>query len=232
MPRDLTGLPVIVGGIGGGLQAATQSSACAPLDLPGQPARLTPSPELGGASSRFKMGGFMAQLRLPDLATRLQGLAVAPDRPRWVYASLANLRRGVVRRALKSATTGRAGGMRKAPFKRGRGGRSVRQTTNELLRARQGPPARTVSVRLCNSVQSSPSRLHDCFPSAYPTGIGGEGRQKPFSPCVVTQPDYSRSTVFIFTQETAEPLRFSPAEPVAYLRVSQLQVTACPFTDS
>ena len=41
-----------------------------------------------------KLGGFMAQLRLPDLATRLQGLAVAPDRPRWVYAGLANLRRG------------------------------------------------------------------------------------------------------------------------------------------
>jgi hypothetical protein len=39
----------------------------------------------------------MAQLQLPDLATRLQGLAVAPDRPRWVYASLANLRRGAPR---------------------------------------------------------------------------------------------------------------------------------------
>jgi hypothetical protein len=45
-------------------------------------------------SSVRAFGGFVAQLRLPDLATRLQGLAVAPDRPRWVYASLANLGRG------------------------------------------------------------------------------------------------------------------------------------------
>jgi hypothetical protein len=36
----------------------------------------------------------MAQLRLPDIATRLQGLAVAPDRPKWVYAGLADVRRG------------------------------------------------------------------------------------------------------------------------------------------
>lgn len=38
-------------------------------------------------------GGLAAQLQLPDLPTRLQGLAVAPDRLRWVYASPANLRR-------------------------------------------------------------------------------------------------------------------------------------------
>ena len=36
-------------------------------------------------------GGDSAQLQLPDLATRLQGLAVAPDRLKWVCASLANL---------------------------------------------------------------------------------------------------------------------------------------------
>jgi len=42
----------------------------------------------------------MAWLRLPDLATRLQALAVAPDRPRWVDASLANLRRGAPPNAL------------------------------------------------------------------------------------------------------------------------------------
>ena len=36
----------------------------------------------------------MTQLRLRDLPTRLRGPAVAPDRLRRVYASLANLRRG------------------------------------------------------------------------------------------------------------------------------------------
>jgi hypothetical protein len=35
----------------------------------------------------------MALLRLQDLSTRLRGLAVPLDRPRWVYASPANLRR-------------------------------------------------------------------------------------------------------------------------------------------
>ena len=42
----------------------------------------------------------MAQPRLPDLATRVQGLAVAPDRHRWVSTSLANLLGGAPPNAL------------------------------------------------------------------------------------------------------------------------------------
>ena len=40
------------------------------------------------------LGSIWAQPRLSDLTTRLQGLAVAPDRPRWAYASPANVGRG------------------------------------------------------------------------------------------------------------------------------------------
>ena len=57
-----------------------------------------PRPKSGACS---KTGGFVTQRRPPVLATRFQGLAVAPVLTRWDYASHAYLRRSVRRRVLR-----------------------------------------------------------------------------------------------------------------------------------
>lgn len=62
---------------------------------------------------------------------------------------------------------------------------------------------------------SKPSflRLHKCFHSLHPTCVGGT--ENILLTLVRNVLDYPTPAVRRFTQETAEPIRFSPAEPVA-----------------
>jgi len=62
----------------------------------------------GTAGSVSSTGGFLAQLRLPDLATRLWGMAVALDLASWVYLRFANLRRCVGPTRARSARATKA----------------------------------------------------------------------------------------------------------------------------
>jgi hypothetical protein len=52
-----------------------------------------------------------------------------------------------------------------------------------------------------------------------PTGTGPVGKKRAFrsEPELVNKPDPTEAGSVGITQETAEPLRFSPAEPVDYL---------------
>ena len=68
----------------------------------------------------------------------------------------------------ESATTGIAGGMRKAP-KRGHGVRFMWQSGNQLQRALQMPAAKTLGFRTCHSPKSSFPQLHNRLHSLCPT---------------------------------------------------------------
>jgi hypothetical protein len=87
----------------------------------------------------------------------------------------------------------------------------VWQRVNPIRHPSHGPAACTLGLRRSHASKSSLPQPDTFSHSVCSASVGGTGTSFTFARIALS---YSRPAVAQFTQETAEPLRFSPAEPV------------------